>query len=166
MLAKLLCFIHKTGSRLWLLSTFFSYLSKVTFRSCEENLMIFCCVKLCTHLRTCGLCVQPSVPATARDTPQFSLMFFKTPHDSPSLPSRNRSTLPRVCWIDHLVDWLKKNSWDFPGSPVVGTLCFRCRRHGSWSLLGIVLHAMPCAQKRKRKNLIVYMLTFNVIKYY
>lgn len=81
-----------------------SYLSKVTFRSCEENLMIFCCVKFCTHLRTCGLCVQPSVPATARDTPRFSLMFFKTPHDSLSLPSPSRSTLPRVCWIDHLVN--------------------------------------------------------------
>ena len=47
----------------------------------------------------------------------------------------------------------KKNSWDFPGSPVVKTLLFHCRGVGLSPGQGIkILHALMSRPKLKKKK--------------
>ena len=53
-----------------------------------------------------------------------------------------------------LILFTKNNSkWDFPGSPVVRTLRFQCRRHGLNPWLGNKIpHAAKHGQKQKKEN--------------
>ena len=43
-------------------------------------------------------------------------------------------------------------SRDFPGRPVVRVLCFHCREHGLWSLVGEIGSHMPYNRAKKKKK--------------
>lgn len=92
---------------------------------------------------------------------------------APSLVSYTsaRSHFPKPIFLKSLsvlLIWIPDpnlGSWDFPGHPVVSTLCFHCREHEFYPWLGNRGSTCWALQpKKKRMSYSTMMLTSNVYK--